>query len=98
MTRIEELLLTAQGGQPASRPEFDPLTERDALQESQLIDVWVHAVASTVALVFEFRTALHFDETNTGLMVARGLRDFSWSGESRATGMTAWNIVGSAPT
>jgi hypothetical protein len=42
----------------ASLPEMDPLTEDDALQEAQLLDVRFDALRSTVGLLFELRTAL----------------------------------------
>ncbi len=79
----------------ASKPEMDPLTEDDALQEAQLLDVRFDALRSTLGLLFELRTALQRREANTGVLVARGVRELSWSAGQRATPRTAWTVGGS---
>ena len=80
----------------AAQPEMDPLTEDDALQEAQLLDVRFDALRSTVGLLFELRLALQLREGNTGVLVARGVRELSWStgGESPAPRF-AWTVAGS---
>lgn len=78
-------------------PEMDALTESGALQESQLLDVRVCALTSTVALLFDLRTALQLRDANTAVIVARGVREFLWSAERRETARTAWNVIGSEP-
>jgi hypothetical protein len=79
----------------ASQPEMDPLTEDGALQEAQLLDVRIDALRSTVGLLFELRTALQLREANTGVLVARGLRELAWSAGQRSTPRTAWTVGGS---
>ncbi|MGZ4617124.1 MAG: hypothetical protein ACXV5Q_00850 [Frankiaceae bacterium] len=81
----------------AAKPEMDPLTEEDALQEAQLLDVRFDALRSTVALLFELRTALQLREANTGVLVAYGVRELSWTAEPRSTSRTAWAVGGSIP-
>jgi hypothetical protein len=80
-----------------SQPEMDPLTEDDALQEAQLLDVRFDALRSTVGLLFELRTALQLREANTGVFVARGVRELSWSTGGRSPAARfAWVVAGSA--
>lgn len=81
----------------ASQPEMDPLTEDDALQEAQLLDVRFDALRSTVGLLFELRVALQLREANTGLLVVRGVRALSWTAASRMTPRTSWAVLSSRP-
>lgn len=98
MIIIEELLsLDAQLRRFEAQPEMDPLTEDDALQEAQLLDVRFDALRSTVGLLFELRVALQLRGANTGVLVARGVRKVSWSASPRSTARTAWNVVSSTP-
>jgi hypothetical protein len=95
---IEELLLSGpELRRYAALPEMDPLTEEDALQEAQLLDVRFDALRSTVGLLFELRMALQLRESNTGVLVAHGVRELSWSAGPRSTAKTAWVVGGSAP-
>jgi hypothetical protein len=81
----------------AGKPEMDPLSEDDALQEAQLLDVRVDALRSTVALLFELRTALQLRTANTALFVGYSITRLAWSAESRSTRNTAWNVMASLP-
>jgi hypothetical protein len=79
MIIMEELLyLGPELRQYASQPEMDPLTEDDALQEAQLLDVRFDALRSTVGLLFDLRMALQLREPNTGVLVVSGVRELSW--------------------
>lgn len=93
---IEDFLGSAQSGLDG-QVQIDPLSERDALQESQLLEVRLDALRSVVGLLFELRTAMHLTEGNTGLLVARGVREVAWSADPRITDRTAWSVVGSVP-
>src|SRR5689334_16205190 len=98
MIIVEELLSAApEWRRFASQPEMDPLTEEHALQEAQLLDVRIDTLRSTVGLLFELRLALQLREATTGILVAHGVREFSWSASPRSTTRTAWNIVASTP-
>lgn len=97
MRSVEDLLWAQPPGPAVPRPEMDPLTEVDALQEAQLLDVRVHALSSTVGLLFEMRTALQLRAGNAAVLAAHGAIEFTWSAESRLTSRTAWNVVGSEP-
>ncbi len=80
----------------AAQPEMDPLTEDGALQEAQLLDVRFDALRSTVGLLFELRMALQLREANTGVLVARGVRELSWSTGGRSPAPRfAWVVAGS---
>jgi hypothetical protein len=96
--RLHDLLLPSHGLRALGvQPEIDPLTEADALQEAQLLDVRFDALTLTVGLLLELRMALQLREANTGVLLARGVRRLSWSGPSRATDLTAWSIGSSVP-
>lgn len=81
----------------ASQPEMDPLSEDDALQEAQLLDVRFDAARTTVGLLFELRVALQLREANTGVLIARGVHGLSWTGDPQSTTRTAWAVLGSRP-
>lgn len=95
---LEELVTDPDRRSYAAQPEMDPLTESGALQEAQLLDVRVQALTSTVALLFDLRTALQLRTGNTALLVAHAVREFEWSAEPRSSSRTAWNVVASEPT
>jgi hypothetical protein len=96
--RLEELLLPdpALRGY-ASLPEMDPLTESDALQEAQVLDVRFDVLAGVVGVLFELRQALQLREASTGVLVAQGVRELNWSGPDRDTPLTAWSVGSSVP-
>lgn len=98
LMKLEDLFTDADRRRFAAQPEMDPLTEASALQEAQLLGVRVHALTSTVGLLFDLRTALQFMEGNTALLIVRGVREFGWAAEPRASARTAWNVVSSEPT
>lgn len=79
-------------------PEMDPLTEDDALQEAQVLDVRFDALAGVVAILFELRQALQFQEASTGVLVAHGVRELGWTGPERDTALTAWSVGSSVPS
>src|SRR5947208_137171 len=94
--RIEELLVDPRRREHAAMPEADALTESDALQEVQLLDVRLDALRSTVWLLFDCRGALQIQMGNAAVIVAHGLRRFSWIAQPRGR-LTAWTIVSSEP-
>lgn len=98
MIKINDLLLPDPRLRAyASLPEMDPLTEEDALQETQVLDVRFDALAGVAGILFELRQALQLREANTGVLVAQGVRELAWSGPSRATPLTAWSVGSSTP-
>lgn len=73
----------------------DPfISEVDAFLEAQVNAVHFDAITATLGILCDLRTALQLDETNTGLLVLRGVSLLEWSG---ATGRqrTSWKVVGS---
>lgn len=96
MIRIEELL---HPGTDLRRYAGNPLTnaflEADALREAQLLEIWHDALRSAAGLLFELRTSLQYDDANTGVLVARGVRELSWTAPPRVTARTAWTVDGS---
>ncbi len=80
-----------------SPPQMNPLTEDDALQEAQVLDVRFDALRLTVGVLFELRAALQLREANTGVLVARGVQELSWTAGPRATSRTAWTVMSSRP-
>jgi hypothetical protein len=94
--RIDELLDDPRRREQAAMPEADALTETDALQEAQLLDVRLDALRSTVWLLFDCRGALQIQMGNTAVIVAYGLHRLSWVGQPRGR-LTAWTVVRSTP-
>jgi hypothetical protein len=78
---IEALLRDVGRRRFGVQPEADPLTEIDALQEADLVEVRIDVASSLVAVLFDLRQALQFRDVNTGVIVARGIDSVSWSGE-----------------
>jgi hypothetical protein len=76
-----------------SRSDTDSFTDDGALQEAQLLDVRIDALRSTVGLLFELRAALQLREANTGVLIAHGVREVSWSVGSHLTPRTAWAVL-----
>lgn len=94
MITISELC-ARQPGRSHRSPDVDPFTERDALQEAQLLALRFDAVTGTAALLFELRVALQMREGNTGVLVATDVRRLVWSGAERPAPLTAWTVGGS---
>ncbi len=93
--QVEELI-EKQSREYLTHVEVDPLRERDALQEAQLLEVRLGNLSSTASLLLELRSAMNLTvEGNTALLVARGVREFSWSAGARDGERIAWNVVGS---
>jgi hypothetical protein len=90
-------LITGPRPGPLPPPELDVLTEPEALAEAQLIAVQLDAVRSELWLLFDTRIALQVRTGNTTVLVARGVRSFSWSADERRPGPTAWNVVSWLP-
>jgi len=98
MMRAESLLLGAVPVGNVPPPESDPLRQPDPLLETQLLDVRVRTLVSTVGLLFELRTAMEFPGAgDAAFLVARGVREFTWSAEPPAPGRLAWTVLGSVP-
>lgn len=95
---IIEELIHRDAREFAAVPEMNPLTESDALAEAQVLSVQFDALTLTLAVLFEMRTALQLRESNTGLLIARDVRQFHWKSAARTPGRTAWNVIGSTPS
>lgn len=93
---VEETLLDSGRHRYSGVPEMNALSEADALLEAQLLDVRLHALRSTVWLLFDSRGALQLRQGNTAVVVANGLHRLTWSGNP-TTPLTAWSVVGSQP-
>ncbi|MCU1471784.1 MAG: hypothetical protein JWQ39_2933 [Glaciihabitans sp.] len=98
MRTIEDLLWLSGRSDGCPAPAANPLTDRNALQEAQLLDVRFDALRSTIALIFELRVSLQFDEGNTGVLIARAVRDIDWKVSKSPSTRTAWNVVSSSVT
>jgi hypothetical protein len=94
--RIDELLDDPRRHGHAAMPEADALTETDALQEAELLDVRLDALRSTVSLLFDCRGALQIRMGNTAVIVGHGVHRISWVGQPRGR-LTARTVVRSEP-
>lgn len=95
MITVEDLLRPSPELRSLAQPDMDPLTEDDALQEAQLLDIRVDALRLTVGLLFDLRSALQLRDANTGILVAHVVRELTWSAGSRDTDLTSWTVGGS---
>ncbi len=97
MIVIEDLLFATELRRHDGHPEMDPLTEADALQEAQLLDLRFDALRSSIGLIFDLRSALQLREANTGILIAHGVHKFDWSTDAGFTNATTWTVIGSTP-
>ncbi|QTX04089.1 hypothetical protein [Agromyces archimandritae] len=98
MTMISDFLLRdGSHDEYASTLEMNPLTDRDALLEAQILDIRLDALTRMVGVIFDLRQALQLRQGNTGLLVGRGVRAAAWTGSARDTALTAWTVGGSVP-
>ena len=95
MITVEDLIWTPGRMSGTPGPDVDPLLENDALQETQLLDLRIHALSSTAGLLFELRTALQFEYGNAAVLVVHGLQRSNWRATQRGAEKTAWSVVGS---
>lgn len=96
--KINELLLGSVAARMCdSTPEVDPLTDEDALQGAQVLDIRFDAMACVAGILFELRQALQLREANTGVLIAHGVHEIAWSGPNRDTALTAWSVGSSFP-
>lgn len=67
----------------------------DALREAQIVGVRLDAINSLAGILFDLRTSLHLDESNTGVLVVGGVTGLQWAARSGQSGKIAWTVVGS---
>ncbi len=92
--RAADLLLSS--GPFSNRiPEVNPLVERDALLEAQVLDLRFDLARGVLGVLFELRVAMHLHESNTAVLVAKGVETLRWRADQRTTDLTAWNILSS---
>jgi hypothetical protein len=82
---LDELLRHPDRRSLAAQPEADLLTERDALQEADIVDVRLDAGHARLEVLFDLRQALQFRDADTAVLVVTGLERFEWAGQAPAT-------------
>ncbi|WP_136028685.1 hypothetical protein [Microbacterium sp. PF5] len=92
MITLGELLSAETAG--AAKHESPHVRDEDAFLEAQVNAVLFDAITSTLGILWDLRTALHLDETNTGLLVVRGVELLEWSGGTDQQRMS-WKVGGS---
>jgi len=97
MMMLEDLLTIPRVDGPSIADTMNPLRDGEALLESQITQIRFSTLESVAGILFEFRTSLQLIEANTGVLVARGIREFTWSSERRERQLTAWSVIGSKP-
>lgn len=105
--KIEDLFWLSDRRSFAAKPEMDPLTEADALMESQLLDIRFEVATSTLGLLFDLRQAIQLRSANTGLLLVRDVDHLEWEerfgeAEHDLIGLRhipqlhiAWNVIAS---
>jgi hypothetical protein len=93
--RLYDLFMSGLAGEMLTKPEVDPVTERGALQEAQLVEARLDVSTGRLGLLFDLRQSLQLRTGNTGLLVFQGVSAFSWVGARRPTPRTAWTVVDS---
>ncbi|MFK4299250.1 hypothetical protein ABH924_004431 [Arthrobacter sp. GAS37] len=63
---------------------MNPLTEEDALEEAQVLDIRFDALAGIAGILFDLRQALQLREANTGVLVAHRVHGLTRAGPGRA--------------
>ncbi len=97
---IEELLQSSDRRQHAAIPEMDALEEADALQEADLVDVRFDIGGSSLAMLFDLRTALQFRLANTAVLVVRDVEQVHWVATHESAlsrGRVAHYVMSSTP-
>ncbi|MEO3782430.1 hypothetical protein ABGB12_03805 [Actinocorallia sp. B10E7] len=97
MLRAEDLFQDAADFEAVPLAERDPLREPDGLLEAQLLDTRVETLVSRAGLLLELRTTMGFPKGDAAVLVACGVREFTWSADPRPAPRTAWNVVASTP-
>ncbi|GAA0964251.1 hypothetical protein [Actinocorallia libanotica] len=97
MLRAEDLFHGTAEPEAVPLPERDPLREPDVLLEAQLLDTRVEVRTSRAALLLELRTTMEFAKGDAALLIAHGVREFTWTAPSRPASSTAWTVLSSAP-
>jgi hypothetical protein len=67
----------------------------DALQEAQLVEVRWDTIRGHVGLLFDLRLSLQFRDSDTGLIVLRGVTEVAGLKPHPAASNSAWNVVSS---
>ncbi|MGW9269755.1 hypothetical protein [Microbacterium sp. NPDC055599] len=93
MITLGELLSAETAG--AAEHESPHVRDEDAFLEAQVNAVLFDAITATLGILCDLRTALQLDETNTGLLVLRGVGLLEWSGVTDRH-RTSWKVVGSS--
>jgi hypothetical protein len=76
MTKIIDLVVHTANDWHLSPPTPDPLIDSDALYETKMVSVLYAPLSPTLAILFDLRTSLNFDDTvNAGLLILYGVSD-----------------------
>jgi hypothetical protein len=93
---IEELLRSESSLQLSPLPENDPLRDSDALQEADLVGIWVDVLRSTTTVLFDLRNAIELRSGNTGLVSFIGAPSVTYhSTDDRREPFVSHLVVGS---
>jgi hypothetical protein len=93
MTVVEDLIRRPAEEFSKVDRGLDPFLNTELLQEVQLLDMRVHAVSTSVALLMDLRSSLQFDEGSAAVLIVRGVVDLQWRSVQRVTDMTAWSVM-----
>ncbi|MFC3996535.1 hypothetical protein ACFOVU_11450 [Nocardiopsis sediminis] len=97
MNIIDEILWGEDWAKQIQGMDYDPLVEPDALAETQLLDLRVHALSGSAAALFEMRTSLQFDRGNAGILIFRKVRSASWELGNPHSNAIAYSVMQSRP-
>ncbi|WP_106403019.1 hypothetical protein [Actinocorallia populi] len=97
MLRAQDLFHGTAEPETAPLPERDPLREPDVLLDAQLLDTRVETLVSRAGLLLELRTTMEFTKGDAALLVAHGVREFTWTAASRPVPPSAWTVASSVP-
>lgn len=84
-------------GADVARPEMDPFTEADALQEAALMDMrWV-GWQSSLGMIFDLAGALQLRLGRTAILIVHGVDHFDLSRQEHLRGRVWYSVVRSSP-
>ncbi|MFC7221456.1 hypothetical protein ACFQLX_25295 [Streptomyces polyrhachis] len=80
MITVENLFTSHEYHRTPGFADWDPLKDREALEDAQLLDARMCPTASRAALLFDMRLATNCPAGNSGLLIVHGMQSFRWVG------------------
>lgn len=97
MENLENFFSSSRDGSDYPTLELNPFQVDDALSGAQILEIRYDGIGSSLGIILEMRVAEHDWQGSSGLIVASGVKNFSWVQDPRNGQRTAWTILESVP-